>query len=466
MTRTTLFIFLAAAIGTVAGGIALMAAGYAILKLFYRSVFQKLFAGIVGRLLKDEYSENLMELWSAVKRTSILNVLEISLRAEEGKIIKRPLGSAKHFLGFDGLMFVPAQMARLPIEGEVKVDMRVTLGPKAEKPLVADIPLLISGMGYGAALSEEARLALARAAKTLGTAICSGEGPFLPAERQEAGKYIWQIARSSWSRNPKAIAVADMIEVQMGQGARVGTHIHPPTGVKGKAQKLMQISPVEAAHSSAVIQGIKSPWDWLRYVDDLRQEAGGKPIAIKLMAGGRLEADLAVALEAGFDVVILDGAQAGTDGSSPTMQDDFGLPSLQALVRAVRYLEAQGVRREVSLIAAGGYFTPGECLKALALGADAIYLGTVPLFALVHGQVGKVMPWEPLTQLVNYDSRHKHKLDLDKAATSVTNVLKSMTLEMEEGIRGLGKISLTEIGLNDLVALDAWTAEVTGVTRA
>lgn len=452
--------------GVLVGGMTFILLFVFIGRRLFRTGVQRIFGLVLNRFLSDEFSENIMELWSAVKRTSWQNILEISLRAEEGKIIKRPLGSAKKYLGFDGLMFVPAQMARLPIEGNVPVNMSVTLGPKAEKPLQLPIPLIISGMGYGVALSEEARKALAQAARKVGTAINSGEGPFLPEERQAAGKYIWQIGRSSWGREPQALAVADMIEVQMGQGARIGMHVLEPAAIKGRAQKLMKVSPVETLKSAAVMPGIKSPWDWPRYVSDLQQEVPGRPIALKIMSGGRLEADLAVALEAGFDVIVLDGAQGGTDGSSPTLEDDFGLPTLQALVRAVHYLKDQGVKNEVSLITAGGYFTPGECLKALALGADAVYLGTVPLFALVHKQIEKVMPWEPLTRLVDYDSKYKNRLDINLAAQSVTYVLNAMVLEMQEAIRALGKTSLSEVGPNDLVALDAWTAEVTGVTRA
>lgn len=138
-----------------------------------------------------------MELWSAVRRSSWQHVLEISLRAEDGKIIKRPLGSPKKFLNYDGLMFVPAQMARLPVEGTVPVDLSVILGPRAEKPLQLPIPLLIAGMGYGVALSEEAKTALAKAARSVGTALNSGEGPLLPEEREAAGKFIWQISRSA-----------------------------------------------------------------------------------------------------------------------------------------------------------------------------------------------------------------------------------------------------------------------------
>lgn len=434
-------------------------------KRFFRTGVQRIFDLVVTRLLEDNYSENLMEFWSAVRRTSIQNILEISLRAETGKILKRPLGSPKTFNHFDNLMFIPAQVVRLPIEINVPVEMSVTLGPRAEKPMTLTIPLLIGGMAYGVGMSEEVKIALAKAAKELGTATNSGEGPFLAEERNAAGKYIWQVSRYDYGRNPQAIATADMIEVQMGQGSRIGGHLVEPSEIKGKAQKLMGISPIASLKGYANLPGIGTPQDWPSYVRDLRKEAGGKPIGIKLMGGGRLEADLAMVIEAGFDVICVGGSQGGSSGSSPTISDDFGMPSINNLVRAQRYLKEQGVRHEVSLIASGGYATPGECLKAIALGADAVYLGTVPLFALVHKQIGKVMPWEPLTQLVYYNSKYKERLDVDLAAQSVVNVFKSFVLEMEEGIRALGKKSIYDLGPNDMVALDDWTAELTGVPR-
>jgi glutamate synthase domain-containing protein 2 len=437
-----------------------------VIKGSFRTIVQRLFGLVLERLLSDQYHENLMELWSAVRRTSVQTILEIGLRAEGGKLIQRPLGSPRKFPHYDTLMFVAAQMARLPKEASVQIDMKVTLGAKVQKPLQLDIPLMISGMGFGVGLSEEAKKALARAAKQLGTAICSGEGPFLPEERQEAGKFTWQISRTTWGRSPEGIAAADMLEVQMGQGARMGPFALEPENVKGKAQQLMGISPTETVVTAAVIPGINTPWDWPKYVTDLRAEAGGKPIAIKIMATGALERDLAVCLEAGFDVIILDGAQGGAGGASPLICDDMGIPSLLALVRAERFLQAQGARKDVSLVVAGGYATPGECLKAIALGADAIYLGTVPLYALVHKQIHIVLPWEPLTQLVWYDSPYKEQLDINLAGQSVFNVLKSMAMEMEEGVRALGKTALSEVGPNDLVALDEWTAQVTGVKRA
>lgn len=466
LLQTALLIAILSFTGTLIALGIFLALFYFVGKRSFRTIVQRFFGVAIERLLRDKYPENLMELWGAVRRTSVQNILEISLRAEEGKIIQRPLGSPKPLPHYDTLMFVAAQMARLPKEGTIPVDMKVTLGGKAEKPLEIEMPLMVSGMSYGLGLSEQAKIALARAAKQVGTAANSGEGPFLEEERDEAGKFIWQVSRSTWGRNPQAISAADMLEVQMGQGARMGYYAKEPSAVKGKAQKLMGISPVESVITSAVIPGITTPWDWSKYVKDLRKEAAGKPIAIKIMATGALERDLAVCLEADFDVLVLDGSQGGASGGSPVICDDMGIPSLLALVRAERFLRDQGARKDVSLVVSGGYATPGECLKAIALGADAIYLGTVPLFGLVHNQIHKVLPWEPLTQLIWYDSPYKNRLDIPLASKSVANVLKSMSLEMEEGVRALGKTSLSELGPNDLVALDEWTAKVTGVKLA
>ncbi|AFQ46034.1 FMN-binding glutamate synthase family protein [Desulfosporosinus meridiei] len=466
LLQTALLIVILSVTGTLIALGIFLALFYFVGKRSFRTIVQRFFGVAIERLLRDKYPENLMELWGAVRRTSVQNILEISLRAEEGKIIQRPLGSPKPLPHYDTLMFVAAQMARLPKEGTIPVDMKVTLGGKAEKPLEIEMPLMVSGMSYGLGLSEQAKIALARAAKQVGTAANSGEGPFLEEERDEAGKFIWQVSRSTWGRNPQAISAADMLEVQMGQGARMGYYAKEPSAVKGKAQKLMGISPVESVITSAVIPGITTPWDWSKYVKDLRKEAAGKPIAIKIMATGALERDLAVCLEADFDVLVLDGSQGGASGGSPVICDDMGIPSLLALVRAERFLREQGARKDVSLVVSGGYATPGECLKAIALGADAIYLGTVPLFGLVHNQIHKVLPWEPLTQLIWYDSPYKNRLDIPLASKSVANVLKSMSLEMEEGVRALGKTSLSELGPNDLVALDEWTAKVTGVKLA
>jgi methylamine---glutamate N-methyltransferase subunit C len=431
-------------------------------KPIIRYMIKKIANDFMEKLLTEKYTQNLAEFLPSLKRYSILNAIELNLRAQSGKVLSRPLGTPKHFLSFENLMFVPKQMKRLPLHATAPVDMQVTLGPNAQKPFTIRIPIMISGMAYGLALSEEAKLALARAANALQTAICSGEGPTLPEEVEEAQKYILQISRWSWGWRADAhVAKASMLEVQMGQGADLGSVFFEAAELEGRAQELGGLEPGQPAEALPAPPGITKPEDWPKFMENLRQRAKGIPIGLKIMATNNLEEDLAIAVDLGFDVIMIDGAQGGSHATTPIKQDDFGIPTLNALVRAVRFLK----NTRVSLIVAGGFFTPGQCLKALALGADAIYMATVPLFALAHSQAKKVTPWEPLTTIVYYDSPSKTMLDIDQAATDVVNALTSMTLEMEEALRALGKSSLKELSPDDLVALDALTAEVTGVKQ-
>lgn len=414
------------------------------------------------KILSDKYTQNLAELIPSLRRITVLNVVETALRAHQGKIITRPLGTPKHFSGFEKLMFSPPLMARLSLHESTKINMRVTIGPKAEKPLTIEMPLMISAMAYGLALSDQAKIALARASKTLQTAICSGEGPLLPEEQQEAQNHILQISRWSWGgRTSQQIALAKMLEVQMGQGADMGSVRVEAAELQGRAQQLGGLAPGEPAISLPAPPGINTPEDWPKFMQDLRQKANGIPISLKLMATDRIEEDLAYAVDLGFDAVVIDGAQGGSHATTPIKQDDFGIPTFNALIRTVEYLKNQSI----SIIISGGFFTPGDCLKALALGADAVYLATVPLFALVHDQAEKVTPWEPPTTLVYYDSPSKSKLDIELATTSVTNTLKAMSLEMEEGMRALGRAALKDLSPDDLVALDSYTSEVAHVKR-
>lgn len=415
---------------------------------------------MISKIMTEKYTQNLAEFLPSLKRFSLLNTVELGLRAQEGEIITRPLGSPKHFLGLENLMFTAKQMTKLSLHDATPIDMSVKIGSKTKKPLQIKIPLMISAMAYGMALSEEAKIALARAAKQLGTVTNSGEGPFLPEEAEEADKYILQISRWSWgARSDEQIATADMLEVQMGQGADFATVALKLDELQGRAQELGGLNANQQAIAFPSPPGLEQTGDWPIFMKNLRKRANGIPIALKLMATDNLEEDLAVALKLGFEAIVLDGAQGGSHASTPIKQDDFGIPTLHALVRAKRFLKD----KDVSLIIAGGFFTPGQCLKALALGADAIYLATVPLFALAHNQVQKVLPWEPITTLIYYDSPSKTKFDIDMGATHVVNVINSMVLEMEEGMRALGKSSLKELSPDDLVALDHDTAEVTGV---
>jgi glutamate synthase domain-containing protein 2 len=429
-------------------------------KQIMRYIVKRITNDAAAKLLTDDYTQNLAELLPSLKRFSVINLIEMSLRAQTGKALTRPLGSPKHFLGYDNLMFSPQQMTKLSLPESAEIDMSVTIGNNAEKPMTIKIPLMISAMAYGLALSEEAKLALANASKTLQTATNSGEGPFLPEEPGESGNFVLQICRWSWGgRTDEQIASADMLEVQMGQGADMGVATIEATELAGRARILGGLAAGEPAVALNAPPGVQTSKDWPAFIQKLRQRANGIPIALKIMATDRLEEELSVAEDLGFDAIVIDGAEGGSHATVPIKQDDFGIPTLHALIRAKRYLK----NSSMSLIISGGFFTPGQCLKALALGADAIYLATIPLFALGHGQIDKVLPWEPPTTLIYYNSPTKTQLNIKQAATSVVNVMTAMVLEMEEAMRALGKASLKKLSPDDLVALDSLSAEITGV---
>lgn len=412
----------------------------------------------------ETYFRNIATMVSLFKRIDPQIVVENSLRAGSGKILKRPLGSPKKFPHFEGIAFLPCQMSRLPLKDAAKVETRTVIGPKAKRPLELEIPLLVTGMAYGLALTDQVKISLAKAANMVGTATNSGEGPVLPEELRVANKYIIQYSRADWAKDPEILKQADMIEIHIGQGSSAGAPSQVPAKhLKGKAARLMGVAPDGESEIRSRFPGVSRKGDWRRLVQELRSLTKGVPIGMKL-AIGRVEEDLDVALYAGVDFITLDGAQAATKGTPPILQDDVGLPTVIGLCRAVEYLEKRKKRDRVSVIVSGGLHTPGECLKALALGADAVALGSPLLFASSHTQGSqKVLPWEPPTELTFYTGEKRELYDPDEGAVFAARFLRSMVEEMKLAAAALGKASLQEVGREDLVALDPVSAQMTGL---
>ncbi len=432
-----------------------------------RRLLQSVVGTLTSRLLSDPYQENLWGFVSASIRTPPMEIVETKLRAQEGKALQRPFGSPRRFHAFEGLMFDMVMLDRLPTPGNVPVDTSVVLGKRAKRPLRLELPVMVSGMAYGLALSERAKVALAKGTALAGTATNTGEGPFLPAERAAARSLVIQYNRGSWNKEPEILRQADMIEIQFGQGAQgaIG-HRMQAKDIDATLRTSFGLQPGQDAIVEARQPGITGSRELRRLVDDLRRETGGVPIGVKLGAGKGLERDLAIILDAGVDYVAIDGAGAATKGAPPILEDDFGLPTVYALCRAARFVQREGLADRTSLIVMGGLATPGDYLKALALGADAVYIGTVALLALAHTQIVKSLPWEPPTQLIWYRGADQHEFNVGQGAKHLANYLLACKEEMVEGIRALGKQSVAEVNLDDLVALDQLTADITGATRA
>lgn len=417
----------------------------------------------LNRLIKDQYIENLFELVPTAKKVNPINLVELAMRASSGKPIARPLGSHIHFSPWEKLLFNPVHLFRLPVSDKQTINTKVTIGPKAQKPLELSIPIMIAGMSFGGALSKSAKIALAKAATWAGTATNTGEAGLLEEERQEAGLLIGQYNRGGWLNSPELYKQLDAIEIQLGQGAQGSAHQKTSAENIGEDyKKVFKLQDGEDALIHSRLSGVENKDDFIQLVRQLKSETS-VPVGLKIAATHHLERELQIALEAGVDFITLDGAEGGTHGGSPTLQDDVGLPTLFAVSRGADFLRNKGATGEVSLIAAGGLITPGQMLKAMALGAQAVYIGTAAIMALISEQIVESVPFEPPTSLVVYTGKITDSLDIEKGAVTLFNFLNVCSTEMQQVAESLGKHSLAEIDKSDLCALDPFLARAIGV---
>ena len=319
-------------------------------------------------------------------------------------------------------------------------------------------------MASGIALSEQVKIALATAAKNTGTAVNSGEGGILPEELESAGKYILQFSKTEWGKEEKTIKRADMIEIKLGQGAVMGMGGNiSPENLTGRAREVMGLKENETAHIMEHFFDKQTLKDLKELVDELRSMTGGVPIGAKIGAGGKIEEDIDHLIEIGVDFIAVDGGQGASVGAPPLLADDFGIPTLHALNRASNHLEKRKKKGEVSLIVSGGLFTPGHFLKVLALGADAVYLGSVMLFTVSHKQTLNSLPFEPPTQSVWNQGKFKDTFKIEDGTKSAEKFLTASTEEIKMALRAMGKKSLKELSKKDLVSYDELTAKMIGI---
>lgn len=271
---------------------------------------------------------------------------------------------------WDDIQVLPAQMARKPLLDDAPVATSVTIGPRAAKPLILDIPLFVSDMSYGA-LSEEAKTALARGAQLAGTGICSGEGGMLPEEQAENSRYFYELASARFGWDLDHVTKVQAFHFKGGQGAKTGTGGHlPGEKVQGKIAEVRGLQPGQSAISPSTFPDLHTPDDFRRIADQVRDRSCGIPVGFKLSAN-HIEDDIDFALEAGADYIILDGRGGGTGAAPLIFRDHISVPTIPALARARAHLDAR-TGREVTLVITGGLRVAEDFAKAMALGADAV----------------------------------------------------------------------------------------------
>lgn len=417
----------------------------------------------ITRMIRDQYTENLFEMVPATTKVGVTNLMEIAMRADQGTAVSRPLGSPIHFSPWDKILFNPCHLFRFPTPENVGIDTSVTIGRRARKPLTISIPIMIAAMSFGGALSKSAKIALAKAASAVGTATNSGEAGLLKEERESAHLFIGQYNRGGWMNTPDQYMRLDAVEIQLGQGAQ-GSAPQRTTAknIGADYREVFGLQHGEDALIHSRLPGVDTKEDFIQLVRRLRDETG-VPVGLKIAATHHLEKELAIAVEAEVDFVTVDGAEGGTHGGSPTLQDDVGLPTLFAVARASEFFARKGVRRDIHLLATGGLVTPGKMLKALACGADAVYIGTAAVMALVSEQMVKALPFEPPTDLVVYSGKMTDQLDVEKASRNLVRYLNACMQEMEQVAISLGKTAIADISKSDLCTIDPFLAKATGI---
>lgn len=417
----------------------------------------------ITRAIRDQYTENLFEMVPSGKKVGFINLMEIAMRSAQGPPLSRPIGSHIHFSPWEKILFNPVHLFRFPTPENVGIRTSITIGHRAKRPLTISIPIMIAAMSFGGALSKNTKIALAKAATAVGTATNSGEAGLMEEERAAAHLFIGQYNRGGWMNTPDKYQRLDAIEIQLGQGAQGSTMQR--TTVKNIGEDFREVFGLKEGEDAVIhsrLPGVNTKDDFIQLVRRLRDETG-VPVGLKIAATHHLEKELQIAVEAEVDFLTLDGAEGGTHGGAPTLQDDVGLPTLFAITRAAEFLARKGVIRDISLIATGGLVTPGQMLKAMALGADAVYIGTAALMALVGDQMVETAPFEPPTSLLVYTGKMTDQLDVDKSAMNLVRYLSSCVREMELVAMTLGKTALTDISKSDLCTLDPFMAKAAGI---
>ena len=398
-------------------------------------------------------------VWSAE------TISEIKHKAETGKHRIRGCGSTKKYPSFDDLLVLPSQLSRLSIDTyREDCKTQTVLGARfAKNPLVIETPIMISGMSYGA-LSKEAKTALAKSTQLVGTSINNGEGGLLPEERDNSYKQVVQITPSRMGFSLKNIEAADALEIICGIGAKPGLSGHlMGSKITKEIAEFRQLPEGIDLHSHPRHGDIFGADDMVLKIQELRDVTDWKiPIFVKI-AAGRVKEDVKIAAKTGADGIVVDGSEGGTGAAPVVASAHLGIPTLPALVQAVRALEEMGVKEEISLVVSGGIRHGSDVVKALALGADAVAIGTGAMVAMgcmvcLHCHEGKCA-----FGIGTQDPERRKKLDIDDAARKVANYIQGMTYEAVLIAKAAGKTALANMEREDLRSMTLESCAMTGI---
>lgn len=403
---------------------------------------------------------------------------EIQEKAETGRFRVGRSVRSRDLPTFDDLSLIPCSLSRVPLEAFYEqCTTATTLGTRfAAQPLVLSTPVTIAGMG-AKLLPPAVRAALAYGAARAGILYTAGHGGMLAAERQFAKLLSYEVLPNRIGFRPRHLLQADVIELVSVRG------VSPSIGMLDRNSRGTSLSSVkETAYSRLSHSPTRHP-DWVgsddlpKKVEELREATDWQvPVIVKISAAHVYD-DVLLAAKAGADIVTVEGMEAGASTGPSILNEHTGVPGIAAVCQARRALEELGLEDEVNLILCGGIRSGADVAKALALGVDAVSIGTAALVSLepwaqhimaqgaqdgpatdgdsstVDGDGHDVAAPEVIADLPGFEDAAQH----------LANFIASLTQEIQLLARACGKANVHDLEAEDLRALSLEASLITNV---
>lgn len=397
-------------------------------------------------------------------------------QAETGGILLTGMGNDQPFPVFWDKMVLNASQVTNPSIDPLREPMEVKtfLGRKPDRiefkdgklatkigpQLELEVPIMFSAMSFGS-ISLNAHKALAKAAQQEGTYWNTGEGGLHRDVAQYRNNTIVQVASGRFGVHPGYLKAAAAIEIKIGQGAKPGIGGHLPGEKVGAEVSVTRMIPEGSdAISPAPHHDIYSIEDLHQLIYSLKEATNyEKPIAVKIAAVHNVAAIASGIARAGADIMVIDGFRGGTGAAPLRTRDNVGIPIELALAAVDSRLREEGIRGQVSLVVAGSIRHSADVVKAIALGADAVYIGSSALMALGCHMCQKCYTgkcnWGIATQNPELVKRLNPEIGAERAA----NLIRAWKHEIKEMLGGMGinaleslrgnRLMLRGIGLSD-----------------
>ena len=392
---------------------------------------------------------------------TLVDIREESLKQESLLV---SMGSLKKLpYSLNDIYFIPAQINKIPLNKEEPVNSTITLGVNAKKPLELSSPILISGMSFGA-VSKNVKLVILEAASKLKIGFNSGEGGLIDEEKSSGWDYrILQYSTGRFGVNKDLLKQASAVEIRFGQGAYPGKGSYlPAEKITEEIAQVRELKPGEDSYSPAHHQDITSHQDVEEKIREIRTISDGVPVGAKIGCGD-VRKDVEILAHAGVDFITLDGFGGGTGATDLYVRENVGIPLLAALPQAVETLKKIGLDHKISIIASGGLRRSVDFTKCLALGADAVYIGTAALIAINCQQYRICYTGLCPTGITTQKPQLIKQIDIEESVKRLTNFIKLSNHEISNLTRIVGKNDVNNLDKDDIISVNKELSEICGI---